>query len=300
MRRPCYTKSSLVKLAFRSGELSLSMAELEQRLEQLKEEFPQFVSNPLKELPSHQIIQDVLAKEGGPIMFGTSQAIVQLKQSQNSLADRIVLLFQQRKHPLTTEQIRQHLWKRHLIGHMKAPLPLEEDIRFLQVEGDERWFLRSWFICNDQVYQLLRAEGMKGGRLQEIVRMMEQRWQMPRERYLFLPEIDSRFKVWEEQFLIDDEDIVEEVQIQDKGENYHMENLENQQPVFTTVVQQLEHSIQLLKERNQVMQEEVLQSFTANNMEEIQRLMAEKQQNEQALHDLEQVLQQWKGDMSLQ
>lgn len=362
MRRPTYTKSSLVKRMFRPGERSLPRTELLQRLKEA------LCANEGQTAES--ILDDVLQLPDAPVQIGRSEAIVELSYKPHQLHDLAYRYVRDSHTPKPLESIMRELRRRTPFAWnvIARVLTLEKDPRFVQFEQDDRWYLAEWKVANDAFYEFAKRERIHLVNLRNLYYTLEREVGLSGKEYVFLPEKDDRFRVegdhlhvlwnedlpeepsapdvdgplakeqlqqvdgegsmtnedWKREEQMDLAEFVEVETREPKPEAIPQEPEGWQEPAATSettdekqvqmtleedcnmntlaksavhqdVKQLLDQAVALLENRNREMAQEVVSHFQEGNLEAIQTLMVEKQNNEQTVDELRQVLTQLGG-----
>ncbi len=308
MKRPTHTPESLIKKVFRPGERSLPRNEIIERLEQ-----------ELREIglagQGEQILSQVLAMPHAPVAVGRTEAIVELTYQPNQLFDLAYRYLRAVHAPKTAEQIQRELRTKTQFSwnQIARMLVLERDLRFVRYEGDNRWFLAEWKLANDHVYAFARSKGINQVSIRAISFLLEQDLGLSGKEYVFLPDLDDRFRLSGEILYIVPEDggmsepdgadnqAQKEVAAAlalpetDEPRMTEEESLMNMTQTVSTaqeVAELLRQALSRLEGRNQQMAQEVVAHFQQSNMQAIEVLMNEKNKNEQAALGIQQVLAQ--------
>ncbi|WP_400164794.1 hypothetical protein ACAF76_005910 [Brevibacillus sp. TJ4] len=315
MKRPTYTRPSIVKKVFRSGERSLPREEVSSRIEASG-----LVSHA--ELDGSSLLDIVLKMEQSPVRVGSSDAIVELTFSPHQLFDLAYRYVRDTQTPKLLEQIIGELRRQTQFGwnQINRLLQLQRDPRFVQFEGDTRWFLAEWTIANDQVFDFCQKNGISKVASRSLVYFLDQEVGIGEEA-AFLPALDDRFRMDGDTLYItaageqaaeveaqqevaaalaSDAAAAEEAgpvtqpehtpQEQEDPKEEHAMNTVQSQHVLQEVQQLLEQAISRLDARNQEMSQEVVAHFQQNNMQAIEVLMKEKNKHEQIANGLKQLL----------
>lgn len=189
MKRPTYTLSSIIKKVFRSGERSLPREEICSRLEAsgLTTGFG---------MDGSALLAKVLRMEQAPVKVGRSEAIIELTYQPHQLFDLAYRFVRDTHMPKTLEQIAAELRRQTQFGwnQIMRMLQLERDPRFVQYQGDGRWFLAEWTLANDQVYAFCRANGITQVAARTVHHFLEQEVGVADDA-MFLPALDDRFRL---------------------------------------------------------------------------------------------------------
>ncbi|GEB34388.1 hypothetical protein P4V49_07645 [Brevibacillus parabrevis] len=283
------------------------------------------------DLDSATLLDKVLKMEQSPVRIASSEAIVEITYQPHQVYDLAHRFLRDTQTPKKLEQIVAELRRQTQFGwnQILRMLQLERDPRFVQYQGDDRWFLAEWTQANDQVYDFCRDNGITHVAARSLVHFLEQEVGIAGDA-AFLPLLDDRFRVEGETLYIivrseetDEELAAEEIAAADSSESIAVIENEteevapetasplHQEPkqeetIFTkeetnmtnaTNVRVLEEVQQLLQEaisrlegRNQEMSQEVVAHFQQSNMQAIEVLMKEKHKHEQIVLGIQQVL----------
>ncbi|WP_019123468.1 hypothetical protein [Brevibacillus massiliensis] len=300
MKRPNCTPASMIKKVFRSGERSLPRNEVLERLDE---------SLHAEGLTgdSSELLAKVLRMPQTPVRAGRTEAIIELAYQPHQVFDLAYRFLAAARTPKSIEQIIRELRKQTRLSwnQISRLLVLERDPRFVQYQGDNRWYLTEWKLINDEVYAYVQTHQIERIPLRTIPYMLEQGMGLTGKSYIFIPELDDRFRIEEDMlyFPLSNE---EESQPADTGEAeveqakqetaaaavQEEETLVNttHTSVLEEVQQLLQRATSLLERRNEEMAREVIVHFQQSNMQAIEILMNEKHKNEQAAHGIAQVL----------
>jgi hypothetical protein len=316
MKRPTYTLPSIVKKVFRSGERSLPRTEICSRMEANE-------LNAFLDLNSPELLDKVLKMEQSPVRVGSSEAIVELTYQPHQLYDLAHRFLRDTQTPRVMEQIVAELRRQTQFGwnQILRMLQLERDPRFVQFQGDQRWFLADWALANDQVYAFCRDHGITQVTSRSLVHFLEQEVGIAADA-AFLPTLDDRFRIDGETLYIivrsdepEEELAVQEIAVtaaasetitktEEESTEVHpeahpeplytkeeitMNTVQNQQ-VLQEVQQLLQQAISRLETRHMEMSQEVVAHFQQSNMQAIEVLMKEKHKHEQIVLGIQQVL----------
>ncbi|HZG80199.1 MAG TPA: hypothetical protein VEZ13_05425 [Brevibacillus sp.] len=312
MKRPTYTLPSIVKKVFRSGERSLPRMEICARMEE--NELMAYT-----DLDSGSLLDTVLKMEQTPVRVGSSEAIVELTYQPHQLYDLAYRFLRESQTPKLVEQIVAELRRHTQFGWNQTLrlLQLERDPRFVQFQGDSRWFLAEWTLANDQVFAFCEKNGITQVTSRSLVHFLEQEVRVAADA-AFLPGLDDRFRIDGDTLYImvtgneaesdlavqevaaaavPDMVSAEEINQHEKNhqvlkemkEDHTMNNVQSQS-VFQEVQQLLEEAINRLELRHTEMSQEVVAHFQQSNMQAIEVLMKEKHKNEQIALGIRQVL----------
>ncbi|TRY24268.1 hypothetical protein FOI68_17810 [Brevibacillus sp. LEMMJ03] len=189
MKRPTYTLSSIIKKVFRSGERSLPREEICSRLE---------ASGLITGfgMDGSALLAKVLRMDQSPVRVGRSEAIIELTYQPHQLFDLAYRFVRDTHTPKTLEQIAAELRRQTQFGwnQIMRMLQLERDPRFVQYQGDARWFLAEWTLANDQVYAFCRANGITQVAARSVHHFLEQEAGVAVDA-MFLPALDDRFRL---------------------------------------------------------------------------------------------------------
>ncbi len=325
MKRPTYTLSSIIKKVFRSGERSLPRNEIISRIE----------ASGLADqhgLESEALLVEVLRMEQSPVRVGRSEAILELTFQPHQLFDLAYRFLRETHTPKTVEQIIPELRRQTQFAwnQIVRMLELERDPRFVQYQGDKRWYLADWKLANDQVYEFCREKGITQIAARTLPHLMEMEVGLPEREYVFIPYLDERFRMNGEtlyMLVFNEEEHLEEQELQqhaeqiesadeaiaaaeeeaaatlaelneEQAESYEQLQIE-EEPLMNTVQtqsalqevhQMLRQALGRLEVRNQEMSQEVIAHFQQSNMQAIEVLMKEKHKNEQVALGIQQVL----------
>lgn len=321
MKRPTLTLPSIVKKVFRSGERSLPKAEICSRME--ANELHAFLG-----VDPAELLDKVLKLDQSPVRVGKSDAIVEITYQPHQLYDLAYRFLRDSQTPKKIEQIVAELRRQTQFGwnQILRMLQLERDPRFVQYQGDTRWFLADWTLANDQVYAFCRDNRITQVSARSLIHFLENEVGIAAEA-AFLPMLDDRFRIEGETLYIierhDDlsqESAEQEVAAASKAVAEPLDTAEqaadclesvhhvNEQPrplsmkeemtmntttnqnVLQEVQQLLQQAIHRLEARNGEMAQEVVAYFQQSNMQAIEVLMKEKHKHEQIALAIQQVL----------
>ncbi|WP_289140358.1 hypothetical protein [uncultured Brevibacillus sp.] len=211
MKRPTYTLPSIVKKVFRSGERSLPRTEIRSRMEANE-------LNAFLDLDSTALLEKVLQMDQSPVRVASSEAIVELTYQPHQLYDLAYRFLRDTGAPKKLEQIVAELRRQTQFGwnQILRMLQLEKDTRFVQYQGDIRWFLAEWTLGNDQVYEFCRKNGITQVTSRSLIHFLEQEVGIAGDA-AFLPVLDDRFRIDGEILYIivrSDDDIEEQIEEQ--------------------------------------------------------------------------------------
>ncbi|RNB82460.1 hypothetical protein EDM59_20070 [Brevibacillus nitrificans] len=325
MKRPTYTLPSIVKKVFRSGERSLPRTEVCSRMEGNE-------LNAFLNLDSAALLDKVLEQEQSPVRVGSSEAIVELTYQPHQLYDLAYRFLRETLTPKKMDQIVAELRRQTQFGwnQIQRLLQLEKDPRFVQYQGDPRWFLAEWTLSNDRVFAFCRDNGITQVTTRSLVHFLEQEVGIAAEA-AFLPVLDDRFRIDGERLYIivrseepyedesavmeiavtaasetiakaeeeAEEDLTESGQTVQLLEEHHETTNPKEEKTMTTITEQnvlkevqelMQKAITLLESRQEEMAQEVVNHFQQSNMQAIEVLMKEKHKHEQIVLGIEQVL----------
>ncbi|MGO0062223.1 hypothetical protein ACTID9_19675 [Brevibacillus fluminis] len=190
MKRPTYTSASFIKKVFRPGERSLPRNEFLERLDQTLREADVVT-------PAESMLQEVLAHPAGPVRIGRSEAILELTYAPHQVFDLAYRFMRETHLPRSLDQIIPELRKRTSFSwnQVSRMLELERDPRFVQYEGDPRWYLVDWKLANDLLYTFAVERKFQQLALRSYGHVLEVYLGLNAKEYVFLPEMDDRFQV---------------------------------------------------------------------------------------------------------
>jgi hypothetical protein len=319
MKRPTYTLSSIIKKVFRPGERSLPRHEVCIRLDESG-------LAAAHNLESEALLAKVLRMEQSPVRVGRSEAIVELTYQPHQLFDLAYRFLRDTSTPQTVEKIVAELRRRTQFSwnQLMRMLQLEHDPRFVQYEGDHRWFLAEWNVANDRVFAFCRDHGITRITTRSLSHFIEQEVGLSVQEYVFLPDLDDRFRLDGETLCV----VAEPSEHAEKAETTEIEthapaaccqeaaaafapaesdahqkqheqlrfeeeafmNTVQTHPTLQEVEQLLRQALERLQSRNHEMSQEVINYFQESNMQAIELLMKEKHKNEQIADGIRQVL----------
>jgi|GEM_PF-601830 len=198
MKRPTYTLTSLIKTVFRSGERSLPRKELCERLQE------RLAHTQIGQSDGEAVLAEVLRAPHSPVRTGHTAAIIELTYQPHQLYDLAYRFLRDTHVPRTTEQIVPELRRQTQFSwnQVNRLLQLERDPRFVQYQGDRRWFLAEWEVANDLVYAYAREHGLEKIAIRSLPFFLESEIGLSARGYVFLPELDARFEMAGESMLI--------------------------------------------------------------------------------------------------
>lgn len=190
MKRPTYTSASFIKKVFRPGERSLPRNEFLERLDQTLRE-NEIVT------PAESMLQEVLAHPATPVRIGRSEAILELTYVPHQVFDLAYRFMRETHVPRSLDQIIPELRKRTSFSwnQVSRMLELERDPRFVQYEGDARWYLADWKLANDLLHAFAVERKFQQLALRSYGHVLEMYLGLNAKEYVFLPERDDRFQV---------------------------------------------------------------------------------------------------------
>ncbi|MED4755635.1 hypothetical protein [Brevibacillus choshinensis] len=325
MKRPTYTLPSIVKKVFRSGERSLPRTEVCSRMEANE-------LNAFLNLDSTALLDKVLVLEQSPVRVGSSDAIVELTYQPHQLFDLAYRFLRETLTPKKMDQIVAELRRQTQFGwnQIQRLLQLEKDPRFVQYQGDPRWFLSEWTLGNDQVFAFCRDNGITQVTSRSLVHFLEQEVGIAADA-AFLPVLDDRFRIDGERLYIivrseepneeesavmeiavtvasetitkteeeTEEDLTESGQNVQLLEEHHESTYTKEEKTMNTMTDEqvlqevqelLQQAIERLESRQHEMSQEVVNHFQQSNMQAIEVLMKEKHKHEQIVLGIQQVL----------
>ncbi|MED4586798.1 hypothetical protein P9578_28995 [Brevibacillus choshinensis] len=325
MKRPTYTLPSIVKKVFRSGERSLPRTEVCSRMEANE-------LNAFLNLDSAALLDKVLVLEQSPVRVGSSDAIVELTYQPHQLFDLAYRFLRETLTPKKMDQIVAELRRQTQFGwnQIQRLLQLEKDPRFVQYQGDPRWFLSEWTLGNDQVFAFCRDNGITQVTSRSLVHFLEQEVGIAADA-AFLPVLDDRFRIDGERLYIivrseepneeesavmeiavtvasetitkteeeTEEDLTESGQNVQLLEEHHESTYTKEEKTMNTMTDEqvlqevqelLQQAIERLESRQHEMSQEVVNHFQQSNMQAIEVLMKEKHKHEQIVLGIQQVL----------
>ncbi|USG67282.1 hypothetical protein NDK47_08410 [Brevibacillus ruminantium] len=248
MKRPTYTLPSIMKKVFRSGERSLPREEIRTRLEESG-----LITH--LDMEAETLLTKVLQMKQSPVRVGRTDAIVEVTYQPHQLFDLAFRFLRDIQSPKTMEQIVAELRRQTQFGwnQILRILQLDRDLRFVQFQGDARWFLADWTLSNDLVYQYCRTSGIAQISTRSLAHFLEQEANVP-QGTIFLPALDDRFRTDGERLHIIvreefDEPVEEESEAKEKwdGEQVEWEIEQVSQEVAAataTVTDRSEHELQ--------------------------------------------------------
>lgn len=190
MKRPTYTSASFIKKVFRPGERSLPRNEFLERLDQtLKEN--DFVTE------AETMLQEVLSHPASPVRIGRSEAILELTYAPHQVFDLAYRFMRDTHSPRSLDQIIPELRKKTSFSwnQISRMLEMERDPRFVQYEGDTRWYLVEWKLANDLLFAFATERKFQQLALRSYGHVLEMYLGLNAKEYVFLPEMDERFQV---------------------------------------------------------------------------------------------------------
>lgn len=329
LRRPTHTAASVIKKMFRPGERSLPRNEIIERLDRyLRESF--------RDADAETLLANVLAQPASPIRNGRSDAILELTYVPHQVFDLAFRFLRDTHSPRSMEQIIPELRKKTSFSWNQVArlLELQRDPRFVQYEGDTRWFLAEWKLANDLVHQFAREREFQQLAARSSGHILEVYLGLNPKEYVFLPELDNRFQVEGEVIYIQH---VEEAQgvADDAAEPAAVVTEGSDQPdvviteaaaeVAATLIEETVETMESIEsieadEKNQPIEEEFVMNTTMNKpvMQEVDQLLKQaitllenrnqemgqevvanfQQSNMQAIEELMQ--EKWKNEQIVQ
>jgi len=321
MTRPTYTLPSIIKKVFRTGERSLPRDEIAARIEESG-------LAAMHNLDSEALLAEVLRMDQSPVRVGRSDAILELTFQPHQLFDLAYRFLKETHTPKKVEQIIPEL-RRHTQfawNQIVRMLQLERDPRFVQYQGDSRWYLAEWKLANDQIFAFCRQHHITQIAVRSLPHVLEVEVGLSEKEFVFVPRLDARFRLEGETLYI----LPDNEGLADSGESQPEPSLEPiqayreaaaaqtvlpaelQEPtesvnsvqkkeellmntvqtpsVLHEVHQLLREALGRLEARNQEMAQEVIAHFQQSNMQAIEVLMKEKHQNEQIALGIQQTL----------
>lgn len=288
MKRPTYTLPSIVKKVFRSGERSLPRTEICSRMEANE-------LNAFLDLDSTALLEKVLQMDQSPVRVASSEAIVELTYQPHQLYDLAYRFLRDTGAPKKLEQIVAELRRQTQFGwnQILRMLQLEKDTRFVQYQGDIRWFLAEWTLGNDQVYEFCRKNAITQVTSRSLIHFLEQEVGIAGDA-AFLPVLDDRYRIDGEILYIiarSEDDIEEQfeeqmdepaaAEVAVTAEAVASETIVNTESVSEAAVsesaQQVLHEEQKEKMKPLITKEEMTMSNAINQqvLEEVQQLLQE-------------------------
>lgn len=305
-------------------EKEVSKSELYQLLEPYDDYF-----HSVYYMGARDLVDAVLLESSTPFIM--EQDVIRLKQfslQMNNIAYEFLL---QIGKPQSLDKIIKQVSKKTKtpIAQIERQLHMDEDVRFVQIYDMDRWLLAEWEIANDEIYQYLIQEQRLETSSNYIYQIMASQIQEKgHPKKLWIPEVDLRFEVFENGKVVLHEHVNNENsennnEHTDNNEENNEENNENENrqedvlkqeletivnyegehnmnhnnevnEVFAEVIKQVAAGVEILKERNDKMSNEVLEFFHENNLEEIHKLMEEKKANLEFQQELIQLIEKWK------
>ncbi|WP_139491271.1 hypothetical protein [Brevibacillus dissolubilis] len=190
MRRPAYTTLSCIKKVFRPGERSLPRTDI---IDRLTDCLP-YVSNGQD---VEQTLTEILQMPVSPVRVGRTEAIIELLPVSHPVFELAYRYLREIHTPRTIEQILQKLRKNSPLSwnQLTRTLVLEQDPRFVQFEQDQRWYLAEWQVANDHVFAYAARNQMDRIALRSVLPLMEHELKLSSKEYVFVPELDDRFRM---------------------------------------------------------------------------------------------------------
>lgn len=315
MKRPTYTIASYIKKVFRPGERSLPRTDIIARLEEQLSLMPNGKS-------AEATLSEAMQLTDSPIKVGRTEAILELSYQPHQLFDQAYRFVRKSHSPKNLDQmmreLRQHThfsW-----NQITKLLTLDKDPRFIQYDGDDRWYLAEWKLANDSIYEFLVSKAIDRLSIRLLFHMVENELKLSTKESIFAPELDGRFTVNGENIYVNGQDdmaiAIQEVetaeaqvattdtlvekpaleQTEPQGKNLELVQEEKimittqTKNVLTEVEQLLSKAASLLDQRNEEMSQEVISHFQESNMDAIEILMKEKHKNEQVVTDIKTIV----------
>lgn len=308
MKELALTANSMLKKIYRPGERSLSRQEVEDRLQKTYENY--FIGD---KTPSY-FIEEALSDKLSPFHQGSSHAVVEMEpQRQDTLTDELLRYLYENRGPVTSEQALKRLRRKGLISYsfQADKLPLYGDARFIRFKGSSLWYLSSWMVANDRIYDFLVERNMKQLPLHQLYLMMENEMGLSRKDYVFVLEGDSRFQIVDGNFVIVSYESVDLKDLVDPTMDIHVMNIQMREninivneevaatmvnelqtvDVFESVLEDMNSATEKLEQRINEMEEEVLNFFKENNMNSIAQLVSEKEKCENITKKIEEIME---------
>jgi hypothetical protein len=238
------------------------------------------------------LIVNTIYQSDSPFTIDTAE-MISLEVFPRKVNDIAYEFLLQTGKPQSLDRIIKHITKKTKAQQEQVlrQLYLDKDVRFVQIEGNDRWILTEWEICNDHLYQILLERNITETNLTHIYQLISTQIQRKDEpRRVWMPEQDTRFEV------SDNGKVILVLQKHEEVTNMELNNTTNieQHNIFEKVITHLEQATELLKQRNNQMSDEVVQYFNANNLDAIHLLMEEKQANQDFQQDLMNMFEKWK------
>lgn len=292
-----YTPISLIKKTFKAGERSLSREEISHRLH---------TAFGVEDSQADSFVQLALDQPSSPFREGSSRAVIEYVQESQPLSQHAWKILQDSASPLTEEQILRKLRSLNLVSWSFSfdRLGLLGDHRFSQL-SDGRWIISEWEIVNDDIFELILRKVPQELLVKDVPYIIQMSIGISKRKGLFLPELDSRFKISEDKIYLHEATaaVVEngtslpsdshnldmnhttlmEVAAAMNQETLELVQEKQEKTVVDQVVEDLMGALIKLEKRSTEMKEEVLSHFTANNLDAIKSLMSEKEKNERVL-----------------
>ncbi|QDX95548.1 hypothetical protein JNUCC42_22920 [Brevibacterium sp. JNUCC-42] len=315
MKRPTYTIASYIKKVFRPGERSLPRTDIIARLEEQLSLMPNGKS-------AEATLSEAMQLTDSPIKVGRTEAILELSYQPHQLFDQAYRFVRKSHSPKNLDQmmreLRQHThfsW-----NQITKLLTLDKDPRFIQYDGDDRWYLAEWKLANDSIYEFLVSKAIDRLSIRLLFHMVENELKLSIKESIFAPELDGRFTVNGENIYVNGQDdtaiAIQEVEAaeaqvattdtlvekpaleQTEPQGKNLEPVQEEKIMITTqtknvlteVEQLLSKAASLLDQRNAEMSQEVISHFQESNMDAIEILMKEKHKNEQVVTDIKTIV----------
>jgi len=275
MKRPTYTLPSFVKKVFRSGERSLPRTEVCSRMEANE-------LNAHLHLDSEALLDKVLGLKQSPVRVGSSEAIVELTFQPHQLFDLAYRFLRDTLTPKKMEQIVAEMRRQTQFGwnQIQRLLQLEKDPRFVQYQGDPRWFLAEWTLGNDQVFAFCQENGITQVTSRSLIHFLEQKVGMAQDA-AFLPVLDDRFRIDGERLYIivrNEEPLEEESAVQEMAVTAASETIATTREETEATPSEPVHTVQLLKghhESTDTKEEKTMNTTVSDRqvLQEVQELL---------------------------
>ena len=285
--QPVYTHQSFLKRFLIGQDRQLTVSELTHLLQKFEHEI-----NDTYNMSVDDLIVNTIYQSDSPFTIDTAE-MISLEVFPRKVNDIAYEFLLQTGKPQSLDRIIKHITKKTKAQQEQVlrQLYLDKDVRFVQIEGNDRWILTEWEICNDHLYQILLERNITETNLTHIYQLISTQIQRKDEpRRVWMPEQDTRFEV------SDNGKVILVLQKHEEVTNMELNNTTNieQHNIFEKVITHLEQATELLKQRNNQMSDEVVQYFNANNLDAIHLLMEEKQANQDFQQDLMNMFEKWK------
>ena len=287
-----YTPLSFLKRFLIGQEKEVTVSELVDLLQGYQPYFHTFYKMSVEEL-----VNTVLHREDSPfIVDGTD--MIRSKMLSFPMNKYAYDCLSQTGKPQMFDRIVKQIAKKSKLSpiEIEKQLCLEKDIRFVQVEGLDRWLLTEWEICNDEIYRILEERNIEETNANYIYQLISthiQKKDQPKQ--IWVPDVDPRFTN------IDGGKVrIRDIQ-ETKREATEMETnitineqANQSQSTFHSVLKQIEQGLEMLQSRNQQMSDEVVGYFDNQDLEAIRRLMDEKKLNLEFQQDVANLIEKWR------